>query len=531
MRELVSAEEMKAIDRRSIQEFGIPSMVLMERAALEVAREAERILFKMAESGQAENRRKIRVLSVCGFGNNGADGIAAGRMLFLSGFSVTILLPDIEGRRTPEFQSQLGIAKRLGIPVFTAGEYLKKLREEKDGPGTACDLLIDAVFGVGLSRDVEGAYKELLDLAGMAKADGAKVVAVDIPSGISSDTGRVLGTAVAADVTVTFGKAKIGQILFPGREYCGRLIVADAGFVPEEKESAERHILSYEKSDLSLVPKRKPDANKGSCGKVLVIAGTDGMAGAAYFSALAAYRCGAGLVKIFTPKENRPVLQERLPEAILACYDAETAAEQEEAFRDKIREQTDWADVIVLGPGIGRREYAGILVETVLSDAYVPIILDADALNIAAADPSLKRYFTDNLIVTPHILEMARLTGRTKEEILSDTIGAAVTFSEQYGLTCVLKDAATVTVQKTGRIFLNASGSPSMAKGGSGDVLCGVIAGLMAIGMDDCEAASLGVYIHGLAGERAALKYGVHGVLAGELADCAGEVLRDAETV
>ena len=511
MRYLVTGKEMKEIDKRSIEDFGIPSMVLMERAALKVAEKAEEILKKK----EAGTRKKGTVWAVCGLGNNGADGVAAARMLFLHGFHVSVILPGTEGKKSAEMEAQLAIAAKLKIPVFTAEDFI---------PGS-CDLIIDAVFGIGLSRDVEGPYGALVDLIGMQKETA--VVSVDIPSGINSDTGAVMGCAVQADVTVTFGEKKLGQALFPGREACGELIVADIGFVPEEREKAEGHALCHTREDLKSIPQRMPYSHKGTYGKILVIAGSPGMAGAAYFSALAAYRTGAGLVKAVTPEENRSVFQGLLPEAVLSTYEAGPAAGEPERFRDYLKKQTDWADAIVLGPGIGTSEYGRIMVEAVLSNAYVPIILDADAINLAARYPYLRGYFTENIILTPHLTEFSRLSGQSVEEIRKNLVSAAKDLSDQYGVTCVLKDAATVTARKDGKVFVNTSGSPAMAKGGSGDVLTGIIAGLLALGMDECEAASLGVYVHGLAGERAAKKFGVHSVLAGQIADCVGEVVNE----
>lgn len=512
MRYLVSAREMKEIDKRSIEEYGIPSLVLMERAALEVAKEAEKILELKAK----EKGRKGSVWAACGLGNNGADGVAAARMLFLHGYPVSVLLPETKGRQSEELEIQLAIAKKLGIPVYTAEDFI---------PG-ACDLIIDAVFGIGLSRPVEGAYKGLIDL--VAAQNGASVVSVDMPSGISSDTGAVMGCAIRADVTVTFGERKLGQALFPGREACGRLVVADIGFVPEDSKKAEEHALYYEKEDLKRIPRRRAYSHKGTYGKILIIAGAKNMAGAAVFSALAAYRMGAGLVKVLTVEENRTVIQEALPEAVLSTYEPEWAGQYPEKFKEYIKTQAVWADAIVLGPGIGLEEYGRTMVEAVLGDAYVPIIMDADAINLAARYPYLKGYFTENIILTPHLSEFSRLTGKSVEKIKENLLQAAKELSDQYGVTCVLKDAATVTARKDGKIFINTSGSPAMAKGGSGDVLTGVIAGLLALGMEDCEAASLGVYIHGLAGELAAKKYGVHSVLARETADCLGEVINEA---
>lgn len=507
MRYLVTGKEMKEIDFRSIKDFGIPSLVLMERAALEVAGKAEELLGK----------KKV-VWSVCGFGNNGADGVAAARMLFLKGYQASVLLPAVDGRMSEEMEVQLEIAKKLGISVCTLDEFI---------PG-ACDLVIDAVFGIGLTRPVEGAYEDLIRFMMSQKEErGAKIVSVDIPSGISSDTGAILGCAVEADATVTFGEMKLGQVLFPGREACGELTVADIGFVPEEKETAEYHALMHTKEDLKQIPKRSAYSHKGTYGKILVIAGSRNMAGAAYFAAKAAYRTGAGLVKVLTVEENRLIIQEKLPEAILATFDSQWAAQDPEEFKEYIKIQTEWADAIVLGPGLGTGEYGRILVETVLGDAYVPIILDADAINLAARYPYLKNYFTENIILTPHLSECSRLTGKSIDEIKEDLISTAKEVADRYSVTCVLKDAATVTARKDGKVFVNRSGSPAMAKGGSGDVLCGVIAGLLGLGLEESEAASLGVYVHGLAGELAADKYGVHSVLAGELADQIGEVINE----
>lgn len=507
MRYLVTGKEMKAIDRKTIEGFGIPSMVLMERAALSVAKEAKKLL-----------KPEDKIWAVCGKGNNGADGIAAARILTLWGYETVILLPDEEEGGSAEFLQQLSIAKKLSIPVFGIHDFL---------PGR-CDMILDAVFGIGLSREVEGTYKELLEFINRQTA--ARVVAVDIPSGVDSDTGKLMGPAVKADVTVTFGEEKLGQALYPGRQFCGTLHVADIGFPAAARENGakERYALAYDTDDLAKIPARPAYSNKGTFGKVLVIGGAKNMAGAAYFSALAAYRTGAGLVKVMTVEENREIIQERLPEAVLTTFDVSWAREFPADFKEYIREQMETAGVIVLGPGLGRDGYAKTLVECALSEAYVPIVLDADAINLAAEHEYLTGYFTENIIITPHLAEMARLTGQTVAEIREDLIGTARSFSEQYGMTCVLKDAATVTARKDGRLYVNPSGSSAMAKGGSGDVLSGTIAGLLAVGMEECEAASFGVYLHGLAGELAGRKKGLHSVLAGEIADCLGEVLHEA---
>lgn len=515
MRFLVTGREMKDIDMRSIHDYGIPSMVMMERAALEVVKEAE--FFCKAKHGGVISET-CRIWSVCGFGNNGADGVAAARILHLRGYSPMIILPSVDGRMSEEMELQLAIAEKLEIPI-------KRLDEVSSA---RCDVIIDAVFGIGLARPVEGAYEELVRLINSQKENfGAKIISVDVPSGINSDNGDILGCAVEADKTVTFGEMKLGHVLFPGRECSGDVIVADIGFVPAEKDTTESYALAHTVEDLKRIPKRNAYSHKGDYGKVLIVAGAKNMAGAACFAAKAAYRTGAGLVKVLTVEENRYIIQEKIPEAILATFSAEWAVNESEEFKDFIRSHTDWADVIVLGPGLGTEDASRVLVEAVLEHAYVPIVLDADAINLTARYPYLKKFFTENIILTPHLMECSRLTGKSVDMIRESLIRTARELADQYGVTCVLKDAATVIARKDGKLFVNTSGSAAMAKGGSGDVLCGVIAGLLGLGVDECEAASLGVYVHGLAGEKAAKKYGVHSVLAGELADCVGEVINE----
>ncbi|MDD3253865.1 MAG: NAD(P)H-hydrate dehydratase [Lachnospiraceae bacterium] len=500
MNYVVTGAQMKQIDRDTIERIGIPSMVLMERAALAVAEAAEE------RAAQAGGRR---ILAVCGTGNNGADGIAAGRILKGRGYDVTVLLTGDPEHATAEHRAQQAIAEQLEVPVvqaddFVFGDY---------------DVILDALFGIGLSREIAGTCKELMVLlTEQYQKRGVRVVAVDIPSGIQADTGAVMGIALQADVTVTFGYRKTGLLLFPGRSCAGRLVVADIGFsdVSVKRSGWDGMVLGAE--DRKVLPARQMDGNKGTFGKVLVIAGSRGMSGAAYLSALAACRTGAGLVKILTVSENREILQNLLPEAIVAVYDPETLAETAE-FRTLLEEQCDWADAIVLGPGLGQESYVEYMVEAVLSHAYVPIVLDADGLNSVAAHPYLTQYFTENVIVTPHMGEMARLCATTVSELKQDPVHAAREYSGRYRVVCVLKDAATVIADKDGTLYVNASGCSAMAKGGSGDVLSGVIAGLLARGMEYTDAAAYGVYLHGVAGEAAAKEYGENGVLARDIAN------------
>lgn len=504
MKYSVTGKQMKQIDADTIDRIGIPAMVLMERAALAVAEAAECL----------SDGRPVRVWAACGMGNNGADGIAAGRILHEKGYDVTVILTGNPDYATAENRQQQRIAGQLGLELVEFGDFI---------PGK-CDVIIDAVFGVGLSRPVAGEAESLLKL--LAGQSGSRVVAVDIPSGIHADTGQVLGTALKASVTVTFGYRKTGLLLFPGQAYTGKLQVVDIGFSAQSLKKVGWDARILEPADLKNLPVRAADANKGTYGKLLIIAGSAGMSGAAFLSARGAYRTGAGLVKILTVEENRQILQSQLPEAIVETYETELLTADRNAFYDMVASQCDWATAIILGPGLGQDPYSRDLVEAVLTYAYVPMVLDADALNTLAMYSELTGYFTENIIVTPHMGEMMRLTGLGIAELKENPVEEARNYSVRHGITCVLKDAATIIADKEGEVCVNTSGSSGMAKAGAGDVLTGMIGGLLAQGMELNEAASYGVYLHGLAGEAAVEERGMYGVLAHEIADCVGQVIR-----
>lgn len=524
MKVSVTGAQMKQIDSDTIGRIGIPSMVLMERAALAVVEAVERIARPVrfscgaADTGKGQDgmqKRPARVWIACGTGNNGADGIAAGRMLHGRGYEVTVLLAGSREHATPEYRSQEAIAKRLGVVLVEYHDFI---------PGS-CDIIVDAVFGVGLCRDIGGEYRKLIEM--LAAQRTGHVVAVDIPSGIHADDGRVMGMALPAEVTVTFGYLKTGLLLYPGKEYAGEVVVADIGFSHVSLERAGWDALVPERADLCRLPGRRADSNKGTYGKLLIIAGSRGMSGAAYLSALSAYRAGAGLVKILTVEENRQILQSQLPEAIVETYTCEDARKAEPDFVQVMEAHCAWATAIVLGPGLSQEPYVKKLVELVLTHAYVPIVMDADALNTVAAYPGLAAYYTENIMITPHVGEMARLTGKTVQEIKEHALAVAREYSGRHGITCVLKDAATVTADRDGMTYLNTSGNCGMAKGGSGDVLAGLIGSLLAQGAELSEAAFLGVYLHGLAGDAAAGDLGNRSILAREIADYLTGVLAE----
>ena len=494
MRTLVTGEQMKQIDQYTIKEIGIPSLVLMERAAECVVCE---ILTRIKPAD--------RVWVACGTGNNGADGIAVARMLYLKGYAVTVILAGNLEHGTKECQTQYEIADRLGVNLVEYEDFI---------PGS-CEVLVDAVFGVGLSREIEGEYRELLEL--MNRQNTKLRVAVDIPSGIHAGSGQILGVVFQADVTVTFGYEKTGMLLYPGRGFCGERIVADIGFPQISLGQTDAATYTLEEQDLELVPGRPAYSNKGTYGKVLIVAGSEGMSGAAYMSAKAAYRTGAGLVRILTVESNRTILQSQLPEAIVTTYTPEEVMDESTAFQTRLEELCQWASVIVLGPGLGSESYVEKLMEFILMNAYVPMVIDADGLNCIAQYQELTSYFTENIIITPHMGEMSRLVRQTIDEMKEQLIETARNYADTYGITCVLKDAATIIAGRDGKTYINQSGNSSMAKAGSGDVLTGVIAGLLALGMEEPEAAALGAYIHGRAGDKARELKGTHGVMAEDI--------------
>lgn len=506
MQILVNSREMKECDTNTIQYFQVPSMVLMERAALGVVEEIERCQLDCSD-----------VLIACGMGNNGGDGLAVARLLQQKGCAVTVLLAGEEAHASEETKQQLAIVRRYGISTV------------QTLPQKEYSLIVDALFGIGLSRAVTGAYAALIEA--LNERRGGKL-AIDIPSGVSGDGGQILGCAFRADVTVTFAYEKIGLLLYPGSEYAGAVAVKQIGIGRESWRKREPSVWAFETADLSLLPKRSAHSNKGSYGHVLVIGGAPGMAGASLFSGKAAAVTGCGLVKILTWEENCTILQQQLPEAVLELIHRQqdwAEACFSDAFLARLERNLRWADAVVIGPGLGMGEEASQLLTAVLRLHTTPLIVDADALNLLAQRRELLSELSGEVIVTPHLGEMARLTGQTIESLQTDLLGAARAFAAEYRVICVCKDARTVTALPAGTCYLNTSGNHGMATAGAGDVLTGVLAGLTAQGLSAAEAAPLGVYLHGLGGDAARKKTGAYGMLAGDIIEGIRAVLRETE--
>lgn len=502
MQYAVSAQEMKRYDQYTISKIGIPALVLMERAAKET-------VLALLEQ-QKVTGKKVLVLS--GMGNNGGDGLAVGRMLAALGAKVTFLLAGNREKVSEETKAQIRILENSGFSMQ------RNLESEE------YDIVIDALFGIGLSRDLEGVYGDWVQAVNHMRQNGAYVCSVDIPSGICADTGKVMGHAVQADLTVAFAFAKKGELLYPGRKYCGRLEIRDIGIWMQAVKEHRPGAFFYEEKDLpDLIPVREPDGNKGTFGKVLLIAGSRDMCGACILAGSSILKTGAGMVKIIAPECNREIIQQTLPEAMLYSYSGMPEAAE-------VKKALDWADAVVIGPGLGTGDAAWLLLQSVLAYGQIPMVLDADALNMAGSSPELAGLLKKagkRAVLTPHPGELLRLLGADKERYLLERMELIEEGLQKFGCVIAAKDAATVVagLNEDG-IFINTSGNDGMATAGSGDVLAGTIGALLARHMSCFEAACAGVYLHGKAGEAAAARYGRNGMMAGNLVSALSDVLR-----
>lgn len=533
MEYLLTGSEMAGADRRTSEVIGIPSIVLMERAALRVA---EEIILRFPE------RRKITILA--GPGNNGADGLAAGRLLIDRGFKVQFLL--LTAKMPPENSSamtQRRILEAYGAELQVFSEDSMRSFEP--------EVIVDALFGTGLGRPLTGAAEVIAKAVNRYReSEDTRVVGLDLPSGISSEDGSILGCAIKCDLTVTFAYYKRGHFLYPGCSYCGETVlrqigIHDRSFTCEGGELPEMYRLGREDAAALLTP-RDPGGNKGTFGKILIVAGSFAMCGAALLCAEACMRSGAGMVKIFTREENRVIIQERLPEAMLTVYEAlpESGGDRPaaaEKIRNKLLADLKWADAAAIGPGIGRGEEASIILETLLEAAATPVssgpaseghklrglVLDADALRLLAssekADTLLRERDRETIcILTPHLAEFADLVHVSVKDAAADRIPLLRKLAERYGCTVVGKDARTLIVSDGARqICMITNGNSGMATAGSGDVLTGITAAMLfgagQNGDGGHNAAQLAAYIHAEAGDLCKTLKGEQAMLAGDL--------------
>ncbi|MBQ9983427.1 MAG: NAD(P)H-hydrate dehydratase [Lachnospiraceae bacterium] len=495
MKYIVTKKEMQAVDAYAIEKMGIPAAVLMERAALQVAEEVERL-----------NPNKGRILVVVEGGNNGGDGLAAARILMERGYLVDIYYIAGFSKTSEQFQVQKNIMFNMGV------------RLRKAIPNKEYSVIVDGIFGVGLSRNVDGPQKKAIET--MNQMSGMKV-AIDIPSGIDATTGDIMGVAFKADYTVTFELIKLGMFFSDGIDYCGKIICKGIGFPEAALKAVKPKIYAYDGQDMDRLPKRVDNSNKGTYGRVAVIAGSKNMSGAAYLCAKSAYSTGVGLVKIYTHESNRTILQSQLPEAVMMTYN------DYEGALSCIEDAMKWATVIVVGPGLGVDSTSERMLYELLMSTEVPLVLDADALNILSNNIELLEASSAPVIMTPHMVEMSRLIHKTLPAITKDRFNIARQFARKMGVTLVLKDAKSIVTNGGEQTYMTLDGNNGMSTGGSGDVLAGIIAGMIAGGLSLAEAAQMGTFIHCLAGDRAAEKKGKYAMLSSDIIAAIGEVMRD----
>lgn len=497
----VTAEQMRAIDRATAEVIGIPSIVLMENAAREVVRVCIQ---------ETSNIPSPKVLIFSGKGNNGGDGFAAARLLNDRNVECKIVFLFNQDELSSDAQINYNIAINSGLYIIT--DIKEAILET-----VRADIVVDALFGTGLSRGVSGVFADIINII---NTYSKKVISVDIPSGVNSDDGRIMGIAVKADVTVTFALPKIGMLLYPGASFCGRIEIANISI--QESTIVEMNLKTgfLDKKDvLSLLPEREKRTNKGSYGRLYIIAGSKDMTGAVALCCKGAFRAGAGLVYACTVQSGINVVQQLVPEAIVMPLSEFDGKVRYECYVEDIAPKIGNASAIAVGPGLGMSEEVTEFVAKLLTDTNKSLIIDADGLNAISKNPSILLKLKQVPIITPHTGEMSRLTGLSVSEILEDTVSVARNFAMQYNSVVVLKDARSIIADPSGRVVINVTGNPAMATGGSGDVLTGVISSLVAQGLEPFHAAVVGTYIHGLSGDICKKKLGSYGVMAWDIAE------------
>lgn len=496
---IFTGEMMQRIDRRAIEEFGVPGLDLMERAGQGCADEI------LARFGQKAGQLAV---VVAGKGNNGGDGFVIARLLRKEGWDVRVLV--LARREEITGDAKVNLDRLDGaVLVFCDPEQGVKAHAEELGKAT---VIVDALLGTGLRSDIRGTYANAIEAMNGA---GRPVLAVDIPSGVDAGTGRVLGCAVRASVTVTFTAFKVGHLLSPGREHCGELRLVDIGIPARVVEEAQGIELVDGNFARTLLRGRSINAHKGDFGHCLIIAGATGKTGAAAMAANSAVRTGSGLVTLAVPASLNHILEVKTTEAMtMPLHDAGTGWLADHTWLVLMDILAD-KDSVAVGPGIGRNPETVSLVRRLVEEVDKPLVIDADGLNAIADEVEvLKRKRSSALVLTPHPGEMARLSGMSIDEIERDRLAAAAAFAERYGVYLILKGAGTVVASPDGSISVNASGNPGMASGGMGDVLTGVIVSLLGQGYQPVDACRLGVYIHGYAADLVASEKGDIGMSA-----------------
>ncbi|MGM0417810.1 MAG: NAD(P)H-hydrate dehydratase [Thermodesulfobacteriota bacterium] len=499
---VVYSSVMPEIDKNTIKSFGIPGEVLMENAG----RTASGILTKETDL----KNKKIVIL--CGPGNNGGDGFVAARYLYTRALDVKLVLMCSSDKLSGDALLNFQRAEKLGIEIFQSLE--DSVENKIKSFIKHSNIIIDALFGTGLNSAPRGKFGELIDFVNSKQK---YVMAIDIPSGTIGDTGQIPGSGIKADICTTFGFAKPAHYLNPGKTNSGRLFVCDIGIPKTVSDQFEENINILTKEYIkSLIPKRSTDSHKGDFGHLGIIAGSDNKSGAAVMCAKAAHRTGAGLVTLCSPESQKPVYT--TDETMKYPAASENGEFSQKAVND-IKDFITDKSAIVTGPGMGTNNGSAAIIEFLLKESDLPLLIDADGLNILSEKKELLNYLNKNTILTPHPKEMSRLCGLDVKEIMADQLKAAKDFACKYNCILVLKTSCSVIAFPDGKVKINTTGNPGLATGGSGDILSGITGGFLAGQMTAMHAAEAAVFVHGCSADLLAEEKGPFGYMPGETAD------------
>jgi hydroxyethylthiazole kinase-like uncharacterized protein yjeF len=502
MIKVATAEQMQELDRKAIETYRIPGIVLMENAG----RGATEVL-----SNTFPDIHKKRIAIIAGKGNNGGDGLVMARYLLNQGISVRVyLLTDPVGLRG-DAETNFNIFHRMKgevISVPSSKDYLKVKRDLEK-----FDILVDGIFGTGLDAEVRGYYREVIDHLNTLQKP---MVAIDIPSGLDANTGKPLGTAIRASLTITFGLPKIGHLIPPGLDYVGKVKVIDIGIPKKlvEEEKIPTYLLEKEEIQRWLSIPRHPNTHKGDYGHLLVIAGSVGKTGAAAMTCQAALRMGAGLVTLAIPKSLNTIMEIKLTEVMTEPLPETPKQTLSLRALSAIVRLCENKKAVIIGPGLGTFKETQSLVLKLIKTLDLPIILDADGLTALATQPKTLPAMNGSLILTPHPGEMARLIRSTVKEALEDRIGLSRNFSQTQHVHLILKGHPTLIASPKGEVFINPTGNPGMASGGTGDVLTGMIGGLICQGFEILPSLQISVFLHGMAGDEGVQEVGEKSLIA-----------------
>jgi hydroxyethylthiazole kinase-like uncharacterized protein yjeF len=491
-----TVEEMRNLDREAIEKFKIPDAILMENAG-------QAVYFVIHNEFGLKGKRFI---IFCGIGNNGGDGFVVARKLFSNGGLVTVFLLGDSEKLTGCAKVNLDILSTLPI-------HVERLTSVKQATSSllSCDAVVDAIFGTGLTRDISGIYKQVIELI---NESGATVFSVDIPSGVNGDTGQIMGDAVRADYTITFGLPKLGNLLFPGFDLGGKLYVTHISFPPSLYNT---DTIKIETNNSLRIPERGNDTHKGNYGKALFIAGSSQYLGAPYFSALSFLKAGGGLSYLASPESITNFLANKGSEIIFAPQKETDKGSLSIKAKGQLLEFSEKVDVVVMGPGLSLHDETQELVRQLAAIINKPLIIDGDGITAISKDINIIKKRKEPTILTPHFGEMSRITRIDIGEITKNKVPIVSKTCKELNATLILKGAHTLICYPDEHIFINMSGNPGMATAGSGDVLVGTIAAMFGIGFSIQESAGMGVFIHGLAGDLAMRDIGEDGIIAGDI--------------